>query len=64
MQIPPSQNLVFIVIPLSELVQTPLTEFQPKRGGLSLTLIDQGQTNNPKINPSGYPTKFFGLLGR
>ena len=27
------------------------TEFHPKRGGLSLALMDQGQTNNPKCNP-------------
>ena len=26
-----------------------MTEFQPKRGGLSLTLMDQGQPNNPKF---------------
>ena len=28
-----------------------IKEFQSKRGGLSLTLTDQGQTNNPKCNP-------------
>ena len=31
--------------------QSEVTEFQPKSGGLSLTLMDQGQTNNPKHNP-------------
>ena len=33
------------------LPQSFLTEFQPKGGGLSQTLMDQGQTNNPKLNP-------------
>ena len=28
-----------------------LTEFQSERGGLSLALMDQRQTNNPKCNP-------------
>ena len=31
--------------------QKGMTEFQPKGGGLFLTLMDQGQTNNPKYNP-------------
>ena len=31
--------------------QMGVTEFQPKRGGLSLTVTDQGETNNPKCNP-------------
>ena len=44
--------------------QRGVTEFQPERGGFSLTLTDQGQTNNRKCNPSGYPTKFWGLVGR
>ena len=28
--------------------------FHPKRGGLSLTLMDQGQTYNPKCHPKWY----------
>ena len=33
-----------------------MKEFQPN---LSLTLTDQGQTNNPKyVTPSSYPMKF------
>ena len=28
-----------------------VTEFQPERGGLFLTLTDQERTNNPKFNP-------------
>ena len=31
--------------------QKGMTEFQPKGGGLFLTLMDQGQTNNPKYSP-------------
>ena len=31
--------------------QRGVTEFQPKRGVLSLALMDQEQTNNPKCNP-------------
>ena len=44
--------------------QRGMTEFQPKRSVLSLTLTDQGQTNNLNITPSSYATKFWGLLGR
>ena len=41
-----------------------VTEFQHKTASLSLALIDQGQTNNPNVTPSGYPTKFWGLLAK
>ena len=40
-----------------------LTEFLPKTGALSLTLMEQGWTHSPKVNPSGYPTKFWCLFG-
>ena len=30
--------------------QRGVTEFQPKSGGFSLTLMDQGQTNNPECS--------------
>ena len=42
--------------------QRGVTEFQPKRVLLSLTLMDQGQTNNHNVIPSSYPMKFWGLL--
>ena len=40
----------------------PMTEFQQKELFQSLTLIDEGQTNNPSMNPISHPTKFWGLL--
>ena len=40
-----------------------MTLFHPIEGGLSLTLTDQGQTYNPKCDPSGYPIKLWGLVG-
>ena len=39
-----------------------MTEFQPKKLCLSLTLTDKRQTNNPNISTSGYKMKFRGLL--
>ena len=33
--------------------QREVTEFQLKRRSLSLTLTDQGWTNNPNVTPSG-----------
>ena len=36
---------------IARLAEHALTEIQPKRSGLSITLADQGQTNNPKCNP-------------
>ena len=39
-----------------------VTEFQLKRVFLSLTLMDEGQTNNPNVTPISYPMKFWGLL--
>ena len=41
-----------------------VTEFQPKGGGLSLAITDQGQTNTLNVTPSSYPTKFWGLFHR
>ena len=38
-----------------------ITLFLPKRGGLSLTLIDQGQTYNPKCNPKQLPNETLGF---
>ena len=35
--------------------------FHPRRGGLSLILMDQGQTYNPKCNPKQLPNKTLGL---
>ena len=40
-----------------------LTEFLPKRGVLSLTLMYQGWIHNPNITTSGYQTKFWGSFG-
>ena len=34
---------------------------KPKRGGLSLTLTDQGQTYNPKCNPKRLPNETLGF---
>ena len=34
-----------------------ITQFYPKRGGLSLTLTDQGLTYNPKCNPKQLPNE-------
>ena len=50
---PPLKPLLFWKGDIHELTprQRGVTEFQPKRGGLSLALMDQGQTNNPKCNP-------------
>ena len=41
-----------------------MTEFQPKRGGLSLALMDQGQAITLNVTPSSYPTTFWGLISR
>ena len=41
--------------------QRGVAEFQPKGGGLSLTLMDQGQTNNPNCNPYQLPNENLGL---
>ena len=41
--------------------QRGVTELQPKRGGLSLTLMDQEQNNNPKCNPEQLPNKILGF---
>ena len=38
-----------------------ITQFHPKRGGLSLTLMDQGLTYNPKCNPKWLPNKTLGF---
>ena len=40
-----------------------MTQFHLKRGGLSLTLTDQGKTYNPKYNPKQLPMKLWGLVG-
>ena len=40
-----------------------MTEFLPKRGFLSLTLMVQGWVYNPNVTPSGYPIKFWGVFG-
>ena len=37
--------------------------FHSKRGGLSLTLTDQGQTYKPKCNHKRYPMELYGLVG-
>ena len=37
------------------------TLFHPKRGGLSLTLMDQGQTYNPICSPKWLPNTTLGL---
>ena len=42
--------------------QRGVTEFQPKELFLSLTLMDEGQTNNPYITPSSHAMIFWGLL--
>ena len=42
--------------------QRGVTEFQSKELFLCLTLMDEGQTNNPNITPSGYTMKIWGLL--
>ena len=42
--------------------QRGVTEFQPKELFLIITLMDEGQTNDPKTFPSGYSTTFLGLL--
>ena len=38
-------------------------KFQSKRRSLSLTLMDQGQTNNPNLTHSSYQMKFWHLFG-
>ena len=38
-----------------------VTEFQPKKDGLSLSLMDQGQTNNPKCKHNWLPNEILGL---
>ena len=42
--------------------QRGVTEFQPRELFLFLTLMDEGQPNNPNITPSGYSMKLWGLL--
>ena len=44
--------------------QRRVTEFQPKGGGLSLTLMDQGQTNKLNITPSMYAMKFLDMISK
>ena len=41
-----------------------MTLFHPKKGGLSLTLMDQGQTYsyNPKCNPKQLPNETLGMV--
>ena len=41
--------------------QVGVAEFQPKGGGLSLILMDQRQTNNPKCSPKWLPNKILGF---
>ena len=38
-----------------------ITQFHPKRRGLSLT--EQGQTYSPKCKPISYPMKLWHLVG-
>ena len=42
--------------------QKGVTEFQPERRSLSLTLTDQSWTNNPNVTPSSYPIKIWHLF--
>ena len=47
---------------LSESSQTQqITQFYPKRGGLCLTLIDQGQTYSPKCNHNQLNNEILGF---
>ena len=38
-----------------------ITLFYPRRGGLSLTLMDKGQTYNPMCSPMWLPNKHLGF---
>ena len=43
--------------------QRRVTEFLPKRGVLSLSLMVQGWVHNPRVTPSSYPIEFWGFFG-
>ena len=55
------KEILGFVWPESSQNRQQMIQFHPKRGGLSLTLMDQGQTYNPKCNLKQLPNKTLGF---